>query len=286
MTHSDGLHYEVFVSEPVPLHGEELIPNGEKPMFSPLAATLIHGQKQAVLVDPPITTQQAEAVGDWIVARGVELTYIYVTHGHGDHWFGASVLARRFPGVEVLATAGTIQMMRIQGSAEYRALLWDKWLPGQVPDTQVLATAPRDNTFEIEGHTFRAIEVGHSDTDDTTVLHVPSIGLVVAGDVIYNGVHQFLTESAGDGIRSWLSAIDTVENLAPRWIVASHKDKLLDDTAPRVLAETRRYLLDADRLLKTETTDLGFFTAMLELYPDRLNPGALWTGARFLYQGR
>jgi len=39
------------------------------------------------------------------------------------------------------------------------------------------------------------VEVGHTDTDDTTVLHVPAIGLVVAGDAAYNGVHQLLAES-------------------------------------------------------------------------------------------
>jgi hypothetical protein len=34
---------------------------------------------------------------------------------------------------------------------------------------------------------FRAVTiVGHTDTDYTTCLHVPSVGLVVAGDVAYN----------------------------------------------------------------------------------------------------
>jgi hypothetical protein len=33
------------------------------------------------------------------------------------------------------------------------------------------------------------------------VLHVPSIGLVVAGDVAYNGVHQYLAEGGGGGRR-------------------------------------------------------------------------------------
>ena len=41
------------------------------------------------------------------------------------------------------------------------------------------------------------VEVGHTDTDATTMLHVPEIGLLVAGDVVYNGVHLYLTESGG-----------------------------------------------------------------------------------------
>jgi hypothetical protein len=53
--------------------------------------------------------------------------------------------------------------------------------------------------LRFEGEILRPVEVGHSDTDDTTVLHVPSIGLVVAGDVAYNGVHQYLLEGGGGG---------------------------------------------------------------------------------------
>ena len=45
-----------------------------------------------------------------------------------------------------------------------------------------------------------AVEAGHSDTDDSTVLHAPSIGLVAAGDVVYNNVHQYLAETGGGGM--------------------------------------------------------------------------------------
>lgn len=60
--------------------------------------------------------------------------------------------------------------------------------------------------------------MGHSDTDETSVVHVPSLQLVVAGDVIYNGVHQYLAESAGGGRDACRNAIDIVEGLRPRLI--------------------------------------------------------------------
>jgi hypothetical protein len=40
-----------------------------------------------------------------------------------------------------------------------------------------------------------SVELGHTDTDYTTCLNVPSIGLVVAGDAAYNDVHLYLVES-------------------------------------------------------------------------------------------
>jgi glyoxylase-like metal-dependent hydrolase (beta-lactamase superfamily II) len=71
------------------------------------------------------------------------------------------------------------------------------------------------------------------------VLHVPSLGLVVAGDVVYNGVHQHLLESAGGGLEAWLKALDQVAALQPRAIVAGHKNKELPDD-PAILDQTPR----------------------------------------------
>ena len=122
-----------------------------------------------------------------------------------------------------------------------------------------------------------------TDTDDTSVLHVAGLDLVVAGDVIYNDVHQFLREAQGDGINAWLRAIDAVESLRPRLVVAGHKNKVLDDDARRTIRETREYLTTAATMLAEQTTALDFFNAMLQRFPDRLNPGALWGGATALY---
>ncbi|MFB9767735.1 hypothetical protein ACFFOS_25405 [Nocardioides kongjuensis] len=105
----------------------------------------------------------------------------------------------------------------------------------------------------------------------------------MAGDVIYNDVHQFLREAQGDGINAWLRAIDAVESLRPRLVVAGHKNKVLDDDARRTIRETREYLTTAATMLAEQTTALDFFNAMLQRFPDRLNPGALWGGATALY---
>ena len=102
------LGYEVFIAEPIPQNVSELVPNGDRYMWSPQSTTLIFGDHDAVLVDPPFTTKQAGAVSDWVRASGKRLTHIFITHGHGDHWFTAGVLANQF-GAQVAATPGTIK---------------------------------------------------------------------------------------------------------------------------------------------------------------------------------
>ena len=143
------------------------------------------------------------------------MTAIVSTHGHGDHWFGTAMLLKRFPEAKAHATAGTIEVMRFHGNPEFRAATWDMGFPGQIPASPVVSTPAPGNVFELEGNEVRFVEVGHSDTDKSSVIHVPSIGLVVAGDVVYNGYHQYLAESGNGGLKAWRTALDTVATLKP-----------------------------------------------------------------------
>ena len=137
-----------------------------------------------------------------------------------------------------------------------------------------------DNVIELEGHELVAVELGHTDTDYTTCLHAPSIGLVVAGDAVYNDVHLYLAESNAQTRREWIDALDKIEALKPRAVVASHKRPENEDD-PRTIEETRQYIRDFDRLAETTKTAQELYDRMLELYPNRVNPGwALWSSAR------
>ncbi|MFD4503711.1 MBL fold metallo-hydrolase [Streptomyces sp. NPDC058457] len=280
---NSGLGYDVFVADPLPVAGPGPLPNGEPRTFQPIAVTLIHGTQDAVLVDPPLTLDQAQAVGDWVEASGKRLTHIVVTHGHGDHWFTAGVLAERF-GAQVITSAATIAQMH--NNVYAREVLWDVLWPGQIPESPVTAVAAPGNRLTLEGHDLDIVEVGHADSDDSAVVHVPDLGLVVAGDVIYNGVHVYLAESTDGDFGPWRRAIGTVAALAPRHIVASHQNENLDDDAARLLAETRRYLDDAEAALAAHDTSDAFFQAMLDRYPDHVGPTVLWVSSRALYLAR
>src|SRR5216684_973400 len=74
-----------------------------------------------------------------------------------------------------------------------------------------------------------------------------SIGLVVAGDAAYNDVHLYLAESNAQKRQEWIAALDKIQSLNPRAVVASHKRPENDDD-PRIIEETRQYIRDFDRL--------------------------------------
>jgi glyoxylase-like metal-dependent hydrolase (beta-lactamase superfamily II) len=173
----------------------------------------------------------------------------------------------------VYATEGTIRQMRVQLAGKEEGFAQS--FPGVPRNTPVLAVPVPAGGFRLDGHVLRAVETGHTDTDDSTALHVPSIGLVVAGDVAYNGVHQMMLEGGNGGLQAWLDGIDRIAALNPRHVVAGHKNKDLPDD-PKILDETRRYLLDAIGLLADNPTPLEFFDEMMKLHGHRLNPGPLW----------
>jgi len=254
-------------------------PGKEQLAWAPTSATLIYGQRDAVLVDALLTVEQAQALAEWVAASGKNLTTIYITHGHGDHFFGIWALQNRFPNARAVATRDVVKVMRQQASPEYVKTFWNVRFPGQIPERLVIAEELEGTAIRLEGRDLVVVEVGHTDTDHTTCLHVPSTGLVVAGDVAYNDVHAYLIESNPQTRREWISALDTIEALHPRAVVAGHKKPEKDDS-PRIIEETRQYIRDFDRLAETTRTAPELYDRMLELHPDRANPGVLWASAR------
>jgi glyoxylase-like metal-dependent hydrolase (beta-lactamase superfamily II) len=273
------LNWDVFVTPGIPIVARDLPPGIKEAYFQAMASTLIYGVRDAVLVDAFMTVKQANALADWIAAKGKNLTSIYITHGHGDHWFGIGTLLERFPNARAVAMPDVVKVMRQHASPE-RLKRWKASFPDQIPDRLVIADELKGNVIHLEGHELVAVELGHTDTDYTTCLNVPSIGLVVAGDAAYNDVHLYLVESNAETRREWISALDKIESLNPRAVVATHKRPENDDN-PRIIEETRQYIRDFDRLAGTTTTAQELYNKMLELYPNRVNPGwALWSSAR------
>jgi glyoxylase-like metal-dependent hydrolase (beta-lactamase superfamily II) len=70
---------------------------------------------------------------DWVVASGKNLTIIYITHGHGDHFFGLKLLLDRFPNAKAIATAGVVAAIQDQIKPEYVKSFWEARFPGQLP---------------------------------------------------------------------------------------------------------------------------------------------------------
>src|SRR5712691_10680154 len=106
---------------------------GDVPTWSPSSATLIYGDREAVLVDTLATYDQVDALADWIDTKRRRLSRIYITHGHGDHWLGLARLIQRFPEAKGLATAEVLARAKFEAADPAMAGYWDAIFPGEVP---------------------------------------------------------------------------------------------------------------------------------------------------------
>src|SRR6202171_6275836 len=197
-TTSAGLSWDVLtirrpgLTRDLPAGKEEL-------MWVANSSTLIYGERDAVLVDTFLTTEQSQTLLDWVVASGKNLTAIYVTHGHGDHFFGLASLLERFPRAKAVATPEIVNAMREQLSPAWIDNFWRRLFPGEIPDHLLVAEPLEDNELELEGRKLVAVNAGRTDTAHSTCLYVPSIGLIVGGDAVYNGIHPYLGETDTQG---------------------------------------------------------------------------------------
>ena len=184
---------------------------------------------------------------------------------HFDHFYGLSILLDRFPGARAIATPKTVERHADVFVSPSGAVS-----PPTVSGAsahQLVAPEPYEHdTFTLEGHELRIIEQGHTDSADTTSLYVPSIGLIVAGDVVYNQCRMYVGDTTPESRQNWIAALDRLAALNPAMVVAGHKKPGAPDS-PSTIQDTKRYLQDFDRVQKTATSDQELFDQMTELYP-------------------
>jgi glyoxylase-like metal-dependent hydrolase (beta-lactamase superfamily II) len=279
--HSASLSWDVHVAPAEPLPDDDMAPGEKGRSWSPISATLISGEREAVLVDALLTVAQANDLAEWVAAHGKNLTAVYITHGHGDHWFGLGAVLDRFPNGRAFALPAVIEQMRAGSTPELLESFWKPRFDGKLPTDLVFAEPLEDHTIELEGRELVAVELGHTDTEQTSCLHVADVGLVVAGDAAYNDVHLYLAESDPQGRREWIAALDTIESLHPQTVVAGHQRAGRHD-GPEIIEETRQYIRDFDRIAETTSTARDLYDQVLALYPDRINPDAVWISAHAL----
>ena len=277
-----SLRYDVFQVGPKPIPSQ--IPGFEDAVgpatWPPSTSTLIWDDGGgALLVDCLITTSEAAALADWISGLGQAPDQVYITHPHADHLLGLPAILATFPNATPVAAAESIPAMR--GQISPAAIeVWSGFFPGQLPDAPIAPTPLPGPDIAIGGAFAHIRPVGRTDTDLSTVVHVPELGLVVSGDVVYNDTHMWLRGSTPDSRASWLRALDTVESLDADTVIAGHRHPAApDDDARRQVADSRRYILDFEAALERSTTPAELIDRMTDRHPALANPYTLWVAA-------
>jgi glyoxylase-like metal-dependent hydrolase (beta-lactamase superfamily II) len=167
------------------------------------------------------------------------VTHVIVTHYHADHIYGLQVF--KDAGARILAHRGgrdyvgsAAAQARLETArhevgaaldADTRVLPADEWLDSR-------------HELDLAGVRIHIQPMGPAHTPEDLTVHVPSEGVLFAGDLMFRGRIPFVGQADS---QRWVSALDDMLRLQPRWVVPGHGP--LSAQAPEDLRLTRDYLL-------------------------------------------
>ncbi|WP_342338204.1 MULTISPECIES: MBL fold metallo-hydrolase [unclassified Rhodococcus (in: high G+C Gram-positive bacteria)] len=241
--------------------------------FSPTTATIVSGPTEAVLIDAQYLEDDVRDLGDLIERTGKTLTTIYITHAHPDHYLGIGPLMERFPEAKCVALPQVVEAMK--DNMEEHRQQWAMMFGDACVVSDALPDPIEGDTLYVDGSPLKIIEVKQADIHPTSIVHIPAIDAVVAGDAVYNEIHPMLGLATPKEWQDWLETVDLVEKLNPRMIVAGHRRPDGDDYATEtMIAQTRAYIQDFAAAYETAKGAEDLIDAMSAKYPDH---GNLWS---------
>lgn len=227
--------------------------------------SLIMGQKDMILVDAPFTRSEAYRLVGALLETGKNLKYVYVTHDHPDHFFSKEVITDAFPEAKVISAPAVVA--DIWRSIPFKIKRWGPMLGRNGPRYPTAPDEWESDVIELEGHRVEIIGPMQGDHHNATALYVPSLRAVIAGDLVFHGIHPWLGEHLQAQRDAWIESLDRLIALEPRVVVAGHKLPQLDDD-PASLAFTRQYILDFGRAAESSGSADELIAAMRAGYPD------------------
>ena len=246
------LHIDVFISD-------------ESSYF--VTSTTIYGETEALLVDAQFHTSQAAKLADRIAHSGRRLKAIIITHPDLDHYIGLAVLHERFPDARIYMTEAALDEFK-SSSAGYLARQ-KKNAAAETPDSLPMPEAAPTTEFLVDGHSILLIKDFQGDVLKPTnsFLWIPSLRAVIAGDIVFDGVHPWLADSTEQTRRAWMHSLDLIGSLQPRVVVAGHKKDEKSRDSAKSLDFMRGYLRDFDTARKASSTAEQLAAEMNQRYP-------------------
>ncbi len=221
-----GLQVEVFTASP-----DGLL----------VTSTLVSTEKEALLVDAQFTLSEAHRLAAKILESKKVLKTIFITHAHPDHFFGLEVLKAQFPEAEIVTTPAVLEEMK--AITPGKITLWKPMFGANLTGAPVYPAAFAGDHFELEGQRLELVNLPAGESAASTVVWLPSVKTAIVGDLAYNGVHVWLTDTDATRRETWLKSLQQIKALGAQTVISGHQTADAKQT-PAVLDATAAYIRD------------------------------------------
>jgi glyoxylase-like metal-dependent hydrolase (beta-lactamase superfamily II) len=232
-----------------------------------VTSTLVYGNSEAILIDAQLHTSEAAKLADRIAATGTALKAIFITHPDVDHYIGTAVLHQRFPKAPIYMTAKALA--HFKSTVDQKLAGVRKYFPSETPSSVPTPEALPSSHLTVDGQSVEMIPDLQGDVLEpaNSFVWIPSLRAVVAGDIVFNGVHVFLADSDEQSRANWLKSIQRITSLHPLIVVAGHKGNSGLPDNPAAPAFTRQYITDFDATRKSSSNADQVVATMKQKYP-------------------
>jgi glyoxylase-like metal-dependent hydrolase (beta-lactamase superfamily II) len=245
------LHIQVFTSPP-----EGIAVN----------STLVYGDKDAILIDAQFRLSDAHRLVAMILESKKNLTTVYVTHPHPDHYFGLVAIRQAFPNAKFVALPRVVE--GIKASWQNRVNAWKPQYGDNIPSNPIIPDALDGNTLTLEGETLQVFGPLQGDSaGDNSFVWIPSIKAIVGGDTLFSGAHFVFAPMSAAQKKDWMSTVDQEAALKPEIVVPGHQIVGAPNDAS-VLDFMKKYMKDSDEAQASSKTADDFKSKMKALYPN------------------
>jgi len=225
-------------------------------------STLIYGDRDAVLVDTQFVMSEAHRVAAMILESKKNLTTVYITHGHPDHYFGIAVLKQAFPNAKFVALPATIAAIR--EGWEGRLKYWKPEFGFDLPTTgPILPDELQGNAINLEGEALQVVGGVTGDGPNNSYIWIPSLRAVIAGDIVFSGAYFTPPKMPQD----WLKTLDQIAALKPITVIPGHERAGARNDASTI-AFMKMYIHDYNQMLESSKTAVEFRSKLTNKYPN------------------
>src|SRR6202022_2154583 len=228
-------------------------------------SVIIEGAREVMLVDAQLTKTNAERVLQEIKETKKPLSIIYVFPEHADHFLGLEVFKEAYPGGGVIGNSAVTD-----GSNKVYQEKIDKWknILGSGATSHVVAIEKFDGNFiKFEGSKIEVLKNIRGDTDENTMLWIPGLRILIAGDVLFNNMHVYTAETDSEARGKWLNSLQKIRELKPSVVIPGHSKVGAPLDASTAVEFTENYLLVFEEELKKAKDADSLINAMKEGFP-------------------